>query len=145
MKLISLGCALRRSFPGPSNKGLRAKIRAAAAEGPEAVTALSGVVALTPLGEAKLREVAKVVCAIADAEREAGDEVHALGDGRWIVARWNRQTCQYTSSDRANIPASERNSYCYSYSTTARGLVSVGIRTYRTRLEALSRAAAKYS
>lgn len=144
MKLISLECALRRSFPGPANAGLRAKIRAAAAYGPEAVSALSGVVALTALGEAKLREVAQVVRALADAEREAGDEVHALGDGRWVIARWDSRACQYTSGDRANIPESERNSYCYTYSRTIPGLVGAGIRTYRTRLEALSRAAAKY-
>lgn len=62
----------------------------------------------------------------------AGAYVHSH-NGRWVVASWNSRTAQYTSGDHSS-PA---QGYCYTYARSIGGLVSEGIRTYRTRGEAL--------
>lgn len=53
--------AIRAAFPGSINKGLRAKLREAARQGPDAVRAVAHTVALTSVGVAKLEGVAVAV------------------------------------------------------------------------------------
>ncbi|MFA6118188.1 MAG: hypothetical protein WC729_29645 [Sphingomonas sp.] len=76
--------------------------------------------------------------AIAAVEAELVDEVQPLTGGRYIVARW--QNSQWTSSDLNARSLKHQTGYQFTYARTLEQLVNLGIKTYKTRAQALAAA-----
>lgn len=58
---------------------------------------------------------------------------HRLDNGRWIVARYDRQSAQWRSGDMRHPDPG----FGYAYAATLEGLAAYGVRTYRSPVEAL--------